>query len=198
MDLLTIIVLAFGLCFDSFAVSLSYGMAQCGVKKMHFFRFSLILALCQGIMPLIGWMAAIGFQHYIERYDHWLAFGLLLFLGIKMILESRKEDEKESKDCFSFNLKNTMLMGVATSIDALITGAAMAMVTLEPLKNASQWSNMLLSTGIIFSVTFLACVAGIFFGRRAGNKLGKYAEILGGIILIAIGTKVLLEHLLAA
>jgi len=196
MNLITVILLALGLCFDSFAVSLSYGMGQCGFRRTHFFRFALVLAFFQAAMPVLGWALAAGFQQYIQQLDHWIAFILLSFLGIRMIIEGRKGEKDETDDICSFNLERTILLGIATSIDALISGAAMGMVTLEVLKNTSQWNNMLAAAGIIFFVTFLACVAGIFLGRTAGNRMGKYAEIIGGIILIAIGTKILLEHFL--
>lgn len=199
MNLITVIVLALGLCFDSFAVSLSHGMEQSGGRKMHFFRFSFILALFQGVLPLLGWGVVSRFHQYIGQFDHWIAFGLLVFLGIKMIRESLKGgDEKGKGESFHFDVKQTIILGIATSIDALITGAAMAMLAIEILPHASQLVNMLTASGIIFGITFLACVAGIFLGRTAGNKMGKQAEIAGGILLIAIGVKVLLEHLCGA
>ena len=196
MTLITIIILAFGLCFDSFAVSLTQGLAQCGERRLRFFRFSLVLAFFQAAMALAGWALAAGFQHYIAAFDHWIAFALLAFLGVKMILESLKKEEEEEPRCYRFDLKNTLLLGIATSIDALITGVALALTTLLIFEHKSQWINMLSTSGIIFAVTFTACVAGVLLGRTAGSKLGKYAEIAGGVILIAIGAKVLLEHLL--
>ena len=195
MNLITVILLALGLCFDSFAVSLSQGIAQAGLRKMHFLRFSLALAFFQGALALLGWALASGFQHYIAQVDHWIAFGLLTFLGVRMIWEGRKCKEKAPVETFRFDLKYTLLLGLATSIDSLITGAAMAMLVIVILPSASQWTNMLISSGIIFLVTFIACVAGVFLGRTAGGRLGPYAEMAGGIILVAIGVKVLLEHL---
>jgi putative Mn2+ efflux pump MntP len=197
MNLFIVILLAFGLCFDSFAVSLTYGMGQCESRKFHFFRFACILAFFQGILPLIGWALAAGFQQYISRVDHWIAFALLAFLGVRMILEARKADGEKPAEICAFDLKRTLLLGVATSIDALITGAALGMVALEVLRGSSQGTNMLAVSGIIFAVTFAACATGIFLGRTIGNRLGKYAEFVGGVILIVIGLKVLLEHLLA-
>ena len=198
MNLITSIVLALGLCFDSFAVSLSNGMKQCKVEKMHFFRFSLILAFFQGSMPLLGWAVAARFQHHIAQFDHWVAFVLLALLGVKMIRESQSKKNGEKTESFCFELKDTLLLGVATSIDALITGAALAMLTIQVLPEAPQFGNMLVVSGIVFLATFAACVTGIFLGRRVGNKTGKYAEMAGGIILIAIGAKVLFEHLCGA
>ncbi len=194
MTLTTVIILALGLCFDSFAVSLTQGLAQIGERRVHFFRFSLILGLFQGGLTWAGWALAAGFQQYIEAADHWIAFALLLFLGVKMILESRKKEE-EKPESYRFDLKNTLLLGIATSVDALITGVALAMVALAIFPQGSQAANMSAAAGIIGLVTFSACTAGIFLGRTAGNRLGKYAELAGGIILIAIGTKVLFEHL---
>jgi len=195
MNLITVIILAVGLCFDSFAVSLSHGMAQCGTRKTHFFRFSFVLAFFQGGLALLGWGAASGFQQYIASVDHWIAFALLTLLGIKMIWESRRSDDEKEPECFRFDLKHTLLLGIATSIDALITGAAMAMLTICIWPEGTPLANMATASGIIFVVTFAACVAGILLGRGAGNKLGRSAGIAGGVILIAIGVKVLAEHL---
>ena len=198
MNLITVILLALGLCFDSFAVSLTQGIAQGGLRKMHFSRFSFVLAFFQGALALLGWAAASGFQHYIAQADHWIAFGLLAILGVKMIWEGRKCKEDAPSETFRFDLKHTLLLGVATSIDALVTGAALGMVTVAVLPLASQWANMLATSGIIFGITFAACVAGVFIGRRAGCRLGRYAEVAGGIILLGIGVKILLEHLCGA
>ena len=195
MNLITVILLALGLCFDSFAVSLSQGIAQAGLRKMHFLRFSFVLAFFQGALALLGWSLASGLQHYIAQIDHWIAFGLLTFLGVRMIWEGRRCREKAPAETFRFDLKHTLLLGLATSIDSLITGAAMAMLAIVILPAASQGTNMLVAAGIIFGVTFIACVAGVFLGRTAGGKLGRYAELAGGIILVAIGVKILLEHL---
>ena len=196
MNLITVILLALGLCFDSFAVSLSHGITQCGERRTHFFRFSLVLAFFQGAMALLGWAVASGFQQHIERFDHWIAFGLLSFLGVKMIRESFRKSDDPKTPCRDFDFKNTLLLGIATSIDALITGAAMALLTITILPDVSPLANMLTAAGIISAITFIACIAGIFLGRTAGDKLGKYAEIAGGIILICIGLKVLCGHLL--
>ena len=196
MNLITVLILAIGLCFDSFAVSLSSGMAQCPFQKRYFARFAFILALFQGVMPLIGWGLAAGLQEYIARYDHWIAFILLALLGVKMIRDGRTEAQ-EAGGCIPFDVRRTLILGIATSIDALIAGAAMALISVSILPGASQWTNMLTAGGIIFIITFIACIAGIIVGRTASGKLGKHAEVVGGIILILIGGKVLFEHLIA-
>jgi len=195
MNLLTVFILAIGLCFDSFAVSLSSGMARCEDHRRQYLRFALILALFQGVMPLVGWFLAAGFQQYIVQYDHWIAFVLLALLGIKMIRDSLKQ-EASPEDCRAFDLKHTLLLGLATSIDALITGMAMALVSVAIFRTATQWQNMLGAAGIIFAVTWVACLVGLVLGKKAGRKMGKKTEIAGGIILICIGLKILLEHLL--
>lgn len=198
MDLITIILFALGLCFDSFAVSISCGMSRCTFTPIRGVRFAAILALLQGLMPLAGWLLASKFHQTIETYDHWVAFVLLAFIGGKMIKESRNKEEHE-EDLFSkgdpFSLKRNIVLGVATSIDALVAGVAMAMVPLKIMSDSSQFCNMIMAVIIIGIVTFTASTIGLLIGRRSQSKLGEKSELIGGIILIAIGLKVLIEHL---
>ena len=193
MDLLTLLLLALGLCFDSFAVSVSCGMNHAVWTRARGVRFAAILGLFQGIMPLIGWSIASEFSKVIADYDHWIAFLLLAFLGLRMIRQSLRPED-DPRNCDHFNMRNGMVMGFATSIDALIAGVAMAMVSLE-LVSGSQLINMLVASGIIFLVTVVASLAGLFIGRRSRRKIGGRAELIGGAILILIGLKVLLEHI---
>lgn len=145
--------------------------------------------LFQALMPVVGWALSLGFNRYIESYDHWIAFGLLVFLGIRMIREElHKDGHKECHSC-PHELKTILLLSVATSIDALAVGISFACIGYGDLPS------ILLPAAAIGLVSFLFSVAGflsgIFFGRRFQPKAG----LLGGIILIAIGLKVLGEHL---
>ncbi len=152
----------------------------------------------QGIMPLIGWLITGEFSVYIKSWDHWIAFILLLFLGGKMIYGALKEgkEEERNEECNTFSLTKAVLMGIATSIDALIAGVALALVTID-IVEGSQTQNVLFAIGIIFLVTFLASIVGLMIGKGIGKRLnlGTKSEIIGGIILILIGAKVLYEHL---
>ncbi|MEI6764954.1 MAG: manganese efflux pump MntP family protein [Bacteroidota bacterium] len=184
MDLLSIILIAIGLSADTFAVSVSTGLVVNNIRFWQGVRFALVMAILQTLMPFAGWFAGSQVASYISNYDHWIAFGLLSVLGIKMILESFKKDKEES----SFNpLKLTVMLGIAiaTSIDALVVGVSFAMIQM----------NIYLSILIIGFVTFLVSMIGMLFGKKVGSRFGKRMEIIGGIILIGIGVKILLSHL---
>jgi manganese efflux pump family protein len=136
-------------------------------------------------MPLIGWFLGFQIRNSIKEFDHWIAFILLLFMGGKMILESLKKEEEKKE----FNpLKFLVLLGIAiaTSIDALIVGVGFAFMKVD----------IATTIAIIGFITFIVSITGILIGKKTGNLFGKKAEILGGIILISIGTKILIEHLL--
>lgn len=195
MGLITLVLLAIALCFDSFAVSLSCGMQRCEVTRSKKIRLAVILALFQAVMPFIGWSVAFHFNDAIEAYDHWIAFILLLLLGGKMIFESLGSQDEEENKSNPFSLKYNLLLGLATSIDALIAGVAMAVLPLTLIAGASQRINMLLAILIIGLITFLASMIGLFLGRCSQGRLGSRSEIIGGVILILIGLKVLWEHL---
>lgn len=197
MDFITVFLFAIGLCFDSFAVSLSCGMARCTCTTGRGIRFAAILALFQGVMPLSGWALAANFHHIIKDYDHWIAFVLLMVLGGKMVKESfvDKSEDGVSGKMNPFTLKQSSVLGVATSIDALVAGVAMAMVPIT-IVNGSQLVNMLVASLVIGVVTFAASGTGLLIGNRSRSKLGSKSELIGGIILMAIGIKLLIEHTL--
>jgi putative Mn2+ efflux pump MntP len=146
-------------------------------------KISFSLALFQGIMPLLGWLAGKRISEYLSNYDHWIAFGLLLIIGIRMIWESQKKEE--NKTINPLNIWFLIYISLATSIDALIVGLSFAFFE----------TKIYTSIIIIGVVTFIASMLGILFGKKAGVHLGKKMEILGGIILIVIALKILLEHL---
>lgn len=187
MDYLTLIGIALGLSFDTFAVSLSCGVVQSRIRFGEAMRIAFVLALFQGAMPVLGYFLGSAVSGYIISYDHWVAFGLLLFLGARMIREGlKKGSERPEQD---FRKPSVLLtMAIGTSIDALAVGISFAFLDVQ-IWNAGI---------IIGAVTFLASMTAVRIGKSAGSHLGSRVEILGGIILAAIGVKILIEHLLAA
>ena len=182
-EFITIFLISIGLCFDSFAVSVSSGLMMKHINFFEAMKISFSLALFQGMMPLLGWLAGKKISEYLSNYDHWIAFGLLLIIGIRMIWESQKHEE--NKTINPLNIWFLIYISLATSIDALIVGLSFAFFE----------TKIYTSIIIIGVVTFIASMLGILFGKKAGAHLGKKMEILGGIILIVIALKILLEHL---
>lgn len=186
MDLITIAAIALGLSFDTFAVSLSCGVIESKIRFRNAMRIAFILALFQGGLTVAGYFLGSTVSGYIEKYDHWIAFLLLMFLGIRMIAGGlRRDDEKEPMDVNRWPVLLTMAVG--TSIDAFAVGISFALLRVQ------IWTAGL----IIGAVTFLASMTAIRIGKSAGSRLGSRVEIIGGIILAAIGIRILVEHLLA-
>ena len=186
MDLLAIFTVAVALAMDAFSVSISAGMIIKTPGFRHYFRLSFHFGFFQFMMPLIGYFFGSYLESYIKDYDHWLAFGLLAFIGLKMIREAfskQKDVSVKRKDpSRGFNL---ILLAVATSIDALTVGLSLGVLN-QPV----------LFPGIIIGITCsLFSVAGVFIGQKAGNVFGRKAEAIGGIMLLIIGIKILYEHL---
>ncbi|MCK5056507.1 MAG: manganese efflux pump [Candidatus Aminicenantes bacterium] len=187
MDLLEIFTAAVALAMDAFSVSISAGMI---IKKPgfgHYFRLSFHFGLFQFMMPIAGYFFGSYLESYIKDYDHWVAFGLLVFIGLKMIREafSKKEEVsfKQKDPSRGFNL---VLLAVATSIDALAVGLSLGVLN-QPV----------LFPGIVIGITCsLFSIAGVFIGKKAGNVVGRKAEAIGGIMLLIIGVKILYEHLI--
>lgn len=183
MGIVTILLIAFGLSFDTFAVSVSSGLI---LKKINFFnatKIAFVLAFFQGLMPMIGWLIGSGVKKYMMAYDHWIAFILLLALGLKMIYESFRTDE-DRQSLNPMRLAVMVSMAIATSIDALIVGLSFAFFEV----------NIFITVFLIGAVTFIVSMLGLLFGKKAGAHLGQRMEIIGGLILIAIGLKILIEH----
>jgi putative Mn2+ efflux pump MntP len=186
MDWLTIFGLAVALAMDAFAVALGVGINLSTLTGRHLFRLGFHFGLFQALMPIIGWLAGMSIQRWIQAYDHWIAFALLSFVGGKMLYEAFHGDEtNEGKD--PTRGLTLVILSLATSIDALAVGLSLGML------NISIWTPAL----VIGLVAGLLTVAGLLLGRRCGTAWGKRVEILGGLILCAIGTKILLQHLLA-
>lgn len=186
MDFVTIIAIALGLSFDTFAVSLSYGVIQNRILFWQAIRIALVLAFFQAGLLVIGFFLGSFLSEIINTADHWVALVLLSFLGLKMIiggLKKRKEDEVKDYG----KIPELMAAAVGTSIDAFAVGISFALL------NIRIW----ISGIIIGSVTFLASMTAIRIGKSAGSRLGNKVEIIGGLILITIGIKIFLEHTLA-
>jgi putative Mn2+ efflux pump MntP len=187
MDYFSIIAIALGLSFDTFAVSLSYGVLQNKIFFRQAARIAIVFAVFQGGLTVSGYFLGSIISEYLKTLDHWIALGLLGFLGLKMIIEGLKRNEtKEIKD-YS---KPIILISIAigTSIDAFAVGVSFAFLDVR------IW----ISGIIIGIVTFLASMTAIRIGKSAGEKLGGKVEVIGGLILVAIGLKIFLQHILAA
>lgn len=180
------ILLATALALDAFAVSICIGLGLKKITAGHVFRVSFHFGFFQFMMPVLGYFGISFFKGYIEGFDHWVAFILLGFIGAKMLFESRESPEIKTKKDPTRKLALVML-SIATSIDALAVGISIALLS------ESIWP-LAISTGIITSALSLI---GIKSGFKIGKKFGSYMEILGGIILIFIGFKILFEHLIA-
>lgn len=176
-----------GLSMDAFAVSICKGLGMEKVNKKQAFIIGLYFGGFQALMPLTGWFLGIRFQQYITSIDHWIAFVLLVFIGGKMIVEAirDKEDEHIGKKDQPLDHKEMFLLAIATSIDALAVGITFAFLD-TPIVEAIV---------IIGLTTFFLSIVGVVVGNFFGTRYKKKAEIIGGIILVAIGVKILLEHL---
>jgi putative Mn2+ efflux pump MntP len=184
MDLLTVFFIAVGLSMDAMAVAMVSGCAVRKIELRPALRMAFFFGFFQVIMPVIGWLAGLGFKEAISSFDHWLAFSLLLFIGGKMIWEACRP-----KDCRTrtnmMSLPVLLGMAVATSIDALAVGLSFSLLAV----------NIIPPVLIIGLVTFSLSFLGIMAGHKFGSKIAGKTEILGGLILIAIGFKILFEHL---
>ena len=183
MDYFTILAIALGLSFDTFAVSLSYGVIRSGILFRQASRVAIVLAIFQGGLTIAGYFLGSFISGPLKTTDHWIALGLLSFLGIKMIFEGfKKNGEEESKDISKTIVLITIALG--TSIDAFAVGISFALLEVR------IWESGIL----IGAVTFIASMIAIRIGKSAGERLGNKVEIIGGLILILIGLKIFIEH----
>lgn len=180
-----VLLLAIGLSMDSLAVSVTGGaVLKHNCTAGNILKIATVLGVFQGGMTVIGYTVGLGFEQYICTFDHWIAFILLLYLGGKMIYESTKDEEEDSK--FDPLCNRTLCgLGVATSIDAMAVGISLALLK----------SPLLLQASTIGVVTFVISAFGVYFGNRFGRKIDLKLDLIGGLILIGIGAKILLEHL---
>ena len=186
--LVEFLLLGVGLAMDAFAVSICKGLAMRKVNKKQAVIIALFFGGFQAIMPVIGWLLCKGFQTYIEAFDHWIAFALLAFIGVKMIIETLREKEEdvviEEMDP-PLDMKEMLMLAIATSIDALAVGISLAALDRPIVESAA----------IIGVVTFVISIIGVYIGNFFGNRYKKRAELTGGIILVLIGVKILCEHM---
>ena len=190
MTILDILLIAVALAMDCFTVSMVSGVM---IRKMFWgrnLRMALLFGFFQAAMPFIGWIAIHYFQSSVEAYDHWIAFGLLLLIGGKMILDAFKEEDEATFN--PLNLGTQLTLAVATSIDALAVGISFS------CSGYGTVQSLILPLAVIGLVSFIFSIAGLLLGVRFGGAVARRfkPEIIGGVILIAIGVKILLEHLL--
>jgi putative Mn2+ efflux pump MntP len=191
LDWVSMVFLAVGLAMDAFAVAIAMGVGIRELRPAQILRLAIAFGGFQGLMPIVGYLAGRGFreQAWVAAWDHWIAFGLLAFLGGKMVYEARflPGGERDATTAGDPTLSLTLvLLAIATSIDALAVGASLALLRVRILLPA-----------VVIGVTAAAfAVAGAQLGRRFGPRLGKRMEIAGGLALIAIGLRILIDHLL--
>lgn len=184
MGLLELFILAVGLSMDAFAVSVCKGLSTQKLKAKHYLIIGAWFGGFQALMPTIGYFLGSTFEKYITSVDHWVAFVLLLLIGGNMIREGCSKEDGKANDSFSF--KTMIVLAVATSIDALAVGITFALL---------PDVNIVAAVSFIGVTTFVISAIGLKVGNIFGLKYKSKAEIVGGVILILIGTKILLEHL---
>jgi len=182
--MVTIIFIAVGLAMDAFAVSITSGLTIKQLRIKHAFRIAIFFGFFQAFMPLIGWLAGLRLRDFISGVDHWVVFGFLSAIGCKMIYESFKT-ESNRKTINPLNFTVLLILSIATSIDALGVGMSFAFLKVS----------IITPIAVIGFVTFLLSLVGVFIGDRFGHFFKNKAEIIGGLILIGIGLKILFEHL---
>lgn len=182
MSIIELGIIAVGLSMDAFAVSVCKGLSVPRVKKSQLFITGLYFGGFQALMPLFGYLLGANFRHLITSVDHWIAFVLLVLIGVNMIREAKEEPEEMDT---SFSVKAMLPLAIATSIDALAVGITFAFLRVD------------IVPAILFIgfTTFVLSMIGVKIGNLFGSKYRSYAEIAGGLALILLGCKILLEHL---
>ena len=186
VDFLSILLIAVGLSADCFAVALSASIARGSSSFLHVFRVSLFFGGFQALMPVLGWLAGRTIVGYISGYDHWLAFVLLAFVGSRMVWESFHGRDERTKNTDITKGLTLLVLSVATSIDALAVGLTFAFLK----------TNIAIASLTIGVVAFIITTVAFLIGGKVSGLVGKRAEIIGGIVLIGIGIRILLEHIL--
>ena len=182
MGIFELFLIGIGLSMDAFAVAICKGLSMRRIDGRQTVTVAAFFGGFQALMPFLGWALGKQFEQYITRYDHWIAFVLLAYIGGKMLCEALRD--KEEARAANFSLRELLVLAVATSIDALAVGITFAFLKVE----------IGLASAIIGCTTFALSLVGVFIGNRFGSRYKQRAEAVGGIILILIGLKILLEH----
>ncbi len=186
MNLFIVLGIAFALAMDAFAVAVGVSLSLKGMTRRQAFRLALHFGFFQFMMPILGWLAGQGIFRYFHAFDHWVAFGLLLFIGGRMLLESFRASEKAGKKSADPTRGLSLfVLSLATSIDALAVGLSLAALHVTILYPAV----------VIGIICFLITAIGTKVGPLLGQVIGKRAELVGGLVLIGIGIKILIDHL---
>lgn len=187
MSLAELILLSLSLAMDAFSVSVCKGLSMKRIDYRGGAVTALFFGGFQALMPVIGYFLGSRFESYITSFSHWIAFILLVFIGGKMVFETfhGEDDSYNESSGYKFNIKELLILSIATSIDALAVGIVFA----------TEGANIALSVSLIGSITFILSLSGIVIGNKFGNRYEKKAEIAGGVVLILIGVKLLLEGL---
>lgn len=187
MRIWEMVLLGAGLSMDAFAISIVYGLGMRRFRPERAALAGFFFGGAQAAMPLLGWLLGSQFARYIQQFDHWIAFALLGFLGVKMLYGALKgpEEDPEAPDETALGLTRLLVMAIATSIDSLAVGISLAFLRV----------NILVAAAVIGLTTFCISFAGVAVGQRFGGKHQRKAEILGGVMLVLIGVRILLEGL---
>ena len=188
MSTLEIWLTALALAMDSFTVAIAAGLILKRIQLRHFLTIAFFFGAFQAIMPLMGWAGSLYFYHFIENYDHWIAFAILVFLGIRMIREGIQEDEEKLFD--PTKLATVLVLAISVSIDALAVGISFTCIGMNTLASITY---PLMAIGI---TSFAMAFGGCFIGSLIGGKLKIPVEPIGGDVLVILGVKILLEHLM--
>ncbi len=177
-----LLILAVALAMDSVAVSIAMGSKHKGLLFPKILFIAAVFGVFQGIMPLAGYIIGVSFSQYVQTYDHWIAFVLLVGLGMKMLYEAYKNEFDE--EVTDLSTKTLIALAIATSIDAMAVGVTFVFIQ----------TDIFIASGIIALVTFVLCLGAVYIGKKLGSFLESTSEMLGGLILIGLGFKILLEH----
>jgi putative Mn2+ efflux pump MntP len=185
MGYLELLLIAVGLSADAFAVSLCKGLCMKKINYSHAFIIALFFSFFQAAMPLLGWVAGRQFRQHIESFDHWIAFSLLALIGLKMLADAQKKNENPPECAVRLDIRELLILSVATSIDALAVGVTLSFLEVQILPAVS----------LIGLTTLFLSFIGVCIGSRFGVRFRQKAELAGGLILIFIGLKILFDHL---
>ena len=183
MGIVELLLIAVGLSLDAFAVAIGKGLGMTRLNGGQALIIAVFFGGFQALMPLLGWALGVQFEQFVSAVEGWIAFGLLAFIGAKMIWDAFHEGDGEDDGEFKIDLRELVLLAIATSIDAFAAGVAFAMMDVD----------IVFSVAVIGCVTFVFSLVGVVIGHQFGNRWERPSTVVGGVILIAIGLKVLLE-----